>query len=132
MLTSLFRYMAEIRELMTDGSILTKLSDPAKSQIDQRYALSKILVLYSLHELAARSPIDNNSDVILSVMTPGACKSDIFRDDAGFITKIVMGVAMAAVARTTEVGGRTLVYSVSPDLPKEAHGSFIMDNKVAQ
>ena len=36
----------------------------------------------------------------------------------------------AAFARSTEVGGRTLVHAVSPDLEAEAHGKFLMDCKI--
>ena len=124
------RYQADIKELITNGSMLDKLSDPKQSQMEQRYQLSKILVFYSLRELSARSPIDKSSDVILSVLTPGACKSDIFRDDASWFSKVMMGIAMAIVARTTEVGGRTLVHGISPKLPSAAHGRFLMDTKI--
>ncbi|TKA69915.1 hypothetical protein B0A55_07647, partial [Friedmanniomyces simplex] len=124
-------YMADTRELQTDGSIIAKLNDQAQSQIKQRYPLSKVLVFYSLRELAGRSPLNEASDVILSVLTPGACKSDIFRDDTGALGRMFMGVAMAALSRSTEVGGRTLVFGVSPDLSAEAHGRFLMDNKIA-
>lgn len=32
--------------------------------------------------MAARSPINQDSNVIIDYVTPGACKSDLFRDDA--------------------------------------------------
>ncbi|KAK3067561.1 hypothetical protein LTR53_015509 [Teratosphaeriaceae sp. CCFEE 6253] len=123
--------MADVRELLTNDSIMSKLNDPAQSQMGQRYPLSKLLLFYSFRELARRAPLKGDRDVVFNVMTPGACKSDIFRDDAGLVTKVVMGAAVAALGRSTEVGGRTLVYAVSPSLPAEAHGRFIMDTRVA-
>ncbi|KAK3641861.1 hypothetical protein LTR56_000019 [Elasticomyces elasticus] len=126
------RYMADTHELQTEGTIMEKINDQAQSQMAQRYPLSKVLLFYSVQELARRAPLTDKSDVILSVMTPGACKSDIFRDDAGLIKRMVMGVMIGSMARTTEVGGRTLVLSAAPDLTAEAHGRFLMDTKVAK
>ncbi|KAK4926264.1 hypothetical protein LTR49_006736 [Elasticomyces elasticus] len=125
-------YMADTHELLTEGTIMEKINDQAQSQMAQRYPLSKVLLFYSVQELARRVPLTDKSVVILSVMTLGACKSDLFRDDAGLIKRMVMGVMIGSMARTTEVGGRTLVLSVVPDLPAEAHGRFLMDTKVAK
>lgn len=69
--------------------------------------------------------------MIIDYLTPGACKSDLFRDDQGFISRIIMAFAMQVFARTTEVGSRTLVHGVSPELDEDAHGAFIMDCKIA-
>ena len=38
----------------------------------------------------------------------------------------------AVFARSTETGARTLVHAVSPELPKEAHGQFLMDAKIQE
>jgi hypothetical protein len=45
------------------------------------YNVSKLLLLYSIREIAARSPVSQDSNVITNYMTPGACNSNIFRDD---------------------------------------------------
>lgn len=125
------RYLADIRELQSSGSIFDKLNDPPLAKMDQRYGLSKISVFYSLREIASRFQLDKKSDRILSVLTQGACKSDIFCDNLGMLGKIAMGVARAALARSTEVGSRTPLYGSSRKLPAEAHGRFLFDNKIA-
>ncbi|KAK4543113.1 hypothetical protein LTR36_005890 [Oleoguttula mirabilis] len=125
-------YIADLKELETQGKILDKLNDPAQSDIGQRYGVSKVLVFYSLRELAARSPLTSDSDVILSVLTPGLCRSDIFRDDVSAAGKLAMTVGLAAFARTTEVGSRTLVHGISTQLPAEAHGKFLRDCRLAE
>jgi hypothetical protein len=38
---------------------------------------------------------------------------------------------ISLLARTTEVGSRTLVHAVQPDLEPVAHGAFLMDCKIA-
>lgn len=60
-------------------------------------------------------------------MSPGACKTDLFRDDVSVIVRAILNLVVNMVARTTEVGGRTLVDAVKPDLGVETHGKFLMD-----
>ena len=43
-----------------------------------------------------------------------------------------MSIMMAMIARTSEVGGRTLVDAIRPDLGTEAHGAFLWDCKPAE
>ena len=123
-------YLSDPSEIETSGSIIDKLNDPAQAQMSPRYRLSKLLVFYSLQEIARRNPL-GNLDVLMNVITPGACKSDIFRDEAGVLAKAAVWAGIALVARSTEVGSRTLVNGIIPDLPEEVHGRFLMDCHVA-
>ncbi|KAF2172758.1 hypothetical protein M409DRAFT_16723 [Zasmidium cellare ATCC 36951] len=126
-------YFANLRELETEGNILKKLSDEAQSRswIGQRYAQSKILLFWLIRELANRNPLTQDSDVLITVVTPGGCQSDLFRDDIGPVGKAVFKFISGCFNRTTEVGARTYVHAVSPELPVEAHGRFLMDAKIA-
>jgi hypothetical protein len=98
----------------------------------QRYATSKLLLLYAVRDIAARSPLSPDSNVVINVMTPGACKSDLFREDLNVFLRIIQSTLMRAFQRSTEVGGRTLVDAVRPDLGDNTHGAYIMDCKVAE
>jgi hypothetical protein len=99
--------------------------------------------------MAARSPVTSDSNVIIDYLTPGACKSDIFRDDASCkiayirnprsgrgwlmyigIQRLIMNIMISMIARTTEQGSRTIVHAASPDIGTDAHGAFLMDCKV--
>lgn len=91
-----------------------------------------MLLLYAVREIAARSPLSDDSNVIINYMTPGACKSDLHRDDLNIVFKTILDAVMAAFQRSTEVGGRTLVDAVRPDLDASAHGAYIMDCRVAK
>ena len=97
-----------------------------------RYNVSKLLLHYAIQELAAQSPLDSASasGVIITDVTPGACESDLFRDETGWLQSIIQPILVKLIARTTEVGSRTLVHSVNPELGPEAHGRFLMDCKV--
>ncbi|KAF2655143.1 NAD(P)-binding protein [Lophiostoma macrostomum CBS 122681] len=125
-------YIAKIKEANVPGSLLDALNDKEGSDLGDRYGVSKQLLFYAVHEIAARSPVSPESNVIINVMTPGACESDLFRDDISWIGKLVQRIAITLFARTTEVGGRTLVDAVKPELGTDAHGAFLMDCKVAR
>lgn len=106
---------------------------PSFSSVYQlrRYNVSKLLLLYTVRELASRHPIRSGSNVVIDNVTPGACKSDLFRDDMGWLRAAFQRIANVVIARTTEVGSRTLVHSVKPDIEAEAHGAFLMDCRIA-
>jgi len=93
---------------------------------------SKRILLYAIREIAARSPVNADSNVIINFMTPGACRSDLFRDNISWFVRMFQEIMMTIFARTTEVGGRTLVHAVSPDLGVDVHGKFLMDGKIAK
>ncbi|KAF2801692.1 uncharacterized protein BDZ99DRAFT_469428 [Mytilinidion resinicola] len=97
------------------------------NEIFFRYATSKLLLVLAVRALAQQSPLTSESDVIVNVVSPGACQSDLFRSDASFGMKIAVWIMNHVIARKTEVGGRVLVNGASPELGPEAHGAFIWD-----
>ncbi|ORY09689.1 hypothetical protein BCR34DRAFT_486925 [Clohesyomyces aquaticus] len=124
-------YIAKFKEAETSGSLLDALSRKEGVNMGDRYSVSKLLLIYTVRELAARSPIDADSNVVIDCLTPGACKSDIFRDEQGWFAAVIQSVMISLVARTTEVGSRALVHGVKPDIEDGAHGAFLMDCKIA-
>lgn len=95
-----------------------------------RYRVSKLLLLYAVRSIAAKNPVSPKSNVIINYLTPGACNTDIFRDDIGWIQKAIISALVAIIARTTEAGSRTLVHAVRPEIGEDTHGAFLMDCKV--
>jgi len=97
-----------------------------------RYAVSKLIQVFGVRELASRlaqGPESTSPAVIINCMTPGACKSDFDRESTGFGR--IMGKIMAAIiARTSEVGSRTLLAGISAD--EESHGSYMADCRVVE
>lgn len=62
-----------------------------------RYAVSKLIQVYVVRELASRIA-PKSSNVIINCMTPGACQSDFNRESAG-IGKLIQKVMEAVIAR---------------------------------
>ncbi|KAF1992218.1 NAD(P)-binding protein [Aulographum hederae CBS 113979] len=124
-------YVSGLDEIEKPGNIFKNLSNKEETKIGDHYGMAKQLLHYGVRILAQMSPVTPESNVVINNHTPGACKSDIFRDDAGFALKVMMSIMVALVARTTEVGARTLVHAVEPQVGIESHEKFLMDCKIA-
>lgn len=103
-------------------SIFDTLNDPKEKSMGYRYPVSKLLEVLVCREIAKQHPI-SQLGVTLNFLNPGLCHSEL-RREAGPIAAIVK----ALVARTTEVGSRTLVHAglASPD----THGKYLSDCEV--
>jgi retinol dehydrogenase-12 len=93
-------------------------------KIDKRYAISKLLEIFFVRELADRINKSNKPKIIVNCMTPGACHSDFDRESKG-IKRIVFSFMKFLIARTTEAGSRTLVAGAQAG--KESHGKYMAD-----
>ena len=63
--------------------------------------------------------------IIITLVNPGLCKSNIDRDDKP--PGLAMRAMRAVLDRTTEVGGRALVHGAAA--AADAHGQFMSDGK---
>ncbi|KAF1963003.1 NAD(P)-binding protein [Byssothecium circinans] len=124
-------YIAALKEANTPGSLLDALNDEKITNISDRYRASKLLLLYAMRETAARSPVTPDSNVILDVMAPGLCHSNLFREELPWPIAMAQRIMLRLFARSTATGGGLLVDAIRPDLPLEAHGAFLVDGKVA-
>lgn len=112
---------ADISEFPSEGDhILKDISDSSKAKMPGRYMMSKLLEVLLVQELASRV---RGSEVIINMVNPGLCHSQLGREQniAFMLTKIVL-------ARSTEVGSRTLVAGASTGL--EGHGAYMTDGHV--
>ncbi|KAL1296759.1 hypothetical protein AAFC00_000225 [Neodothiora populina] len=123
-------YIAQAKESqVADRPLFDAMNDPKIANMGNRYMTSKLLLYLAVKEIAARSPLSEDSNVIITVLTPGLCWSDLQRN-ASWAERIFMTGMLTVIARKTEVGGRTLVHGVTQDLGPEAHGNFLMDCKI--
>ncbi|KAJ3018769.1 hypothetical protein HKX48_002636 [Thoreauomyces humboldtii] len=110
-----------------EADIFAALSDPKTARMADRYNVSKAMELLIVRKLAAllsASPQHVSSPVILNTVTPGFCHSSL-ASEGGIPLKLLA----AALARPTEVGGRTLVNAIEQG--QDSHGQFLSDAKIA-
>lgn len=67
---------------------------------------------------------NNKPDVIINYVNPALCHSELARDGPWMLT-----IMKFFLARTTEVGSRTLVNAVESG--KESHGQYMSNCRVA-
>lgn len=88
---------------------------------DERYQTSKLLEVLVVRQIA---PQLAGSGVTLNILNPGLCHSELSRE-TGFAVHVLKWF----IARTTEVGSRTLVAAATAG--KESHGKYMTDGLVA-
>jgi NAD(P)-dependent dehydrogenase (short-subunit alcohol dehydrogenase family) len=99
------------------------LNDISTQNIRTRYPESKLLEVLLVRELVNHmSPTEPT--VIVNMIGPGFCHSELARN-AGW----GLWLLKLLLARTTEVGSRTLLHGVSAG--KESHGQYLDDARVA-
>jgi NAD(P)-dependent dehydrogenase (short-subunit alcohol dehydrogenase family) len=111
---------AQFTEWKDTDKPMQLLSDPEKAKMPERYPMSKLLEVLLVQELAGRT---RGSDVIITMVNPGLCHSSLARE-AGW----QLAVMKLVLARSTEVGGRTLVAGISTGI--EGHGAYMTDSTV--
>ncbi|KAF2670506.1 NAD(P)-binding protein [Microthyrium microscopicum] len=126
-------FISGIQNQTVSGSLMDAFNDPKQSsKFGDRYALSKALLFYSMHTMASQSPVvpGSGSNVLIDAVTPGATKSDIFTRDKRAWWQVPIIALLNGMARNTDVGARTLVHAVEPNLGPEAHGRFLMNSRI--
>lgn len=105
-----------------DGAILTTISDKetyAKYK-SQQYPVSKLVQLYLVRAIADHHPA-SDFPITLNIVNPGLCHSELAREASGWgfwLFKLI-------VARSSEVGSRTLVHAGAAGV--ETHGKYLND-----
>lgn len=94
----------------------------------RRYGVTKLLEVLAVRELASIVTLSEKPRVIVNCLTPGACYSDFGRAETSWFKSAVFEVAKFLLARTTEVGSRTLV--AGAEAGEESHGQYMADGKV--
>ncbi|KAF2498549.1 short-chain dehydrogenase/reductase-like protein [Lophium mytilinum] len=107
-----------------EGKIFETLNAEKTAKMGERYMTSKLLEVFGVREMAGRG----GAAVTVNCVNPGLCYSSLTRDK-GFAAW-VMAVMLAALARTTEAGSRTLVHAVS--YGPESHGKYLSDCKIEE
>lgn len=93
-----------------------------KKAMGERYPTSKLLEVLVIREIA---PKLNDVGVIINMLNPGLCHSELSRDGPWFLN-----VMKFFLARTTEVGSRTLLAAASAG--EDSHGKYMHDAVISE
>lgn len=90
--------------------------------LSERYQVSKLLEVLAIRQIA---PQLEGSGVVLNMLNPGLCHSELARDSG-----LGLHIMKMFLARTTEMGSRTLVAAASAG--KASHGKYMHDGVVSE
>lgn len=105
----------------TAPSIFETLNSPDEARMGDRYNVSKLLEVFACREICAQHP--QPYPVTINFLNPGLCHSSLSRN-AGSALEIMKFF----LARTTEVGSRTLVHAATAG--PETHGQYLSNAQV--
>lgn len=108
-------------------SIFAHLNDPDTADMDDRYQVSKLLEVLAVRELCATRIPGPDYPVVVNMLNPGFCHSGLAKEMDG---AWAMWLMKKTLARTTEVGSRTLVLAALAG--RETHGEYMSDGVVAK
>ncbi|KEF53915.1 uncharacterized protein A1O9_09710 [Exophiala aquamarina CBS 119918] len=104
--------------------VYAKLNDKESYDALDRYNISKLLEVLFVRELASR--LGSDEPVIITLVNPGLCRSEIIREAPTLLSVIFRGIVLF-IGRTTEIGSRTLVHGACAGT--ESHGQYMADGK---
>lgn len=109
-----------------EGGMLASVNDRAMAEKhwDEQYPVSKLLGVFAVRSIAERNP-SSDCPVTVNLVDPGLCHSELGRDYPGwgfFLVKLIL-------ARSTEVGSRTLMHGASAGA--ETHGQYLEDHDLS-
>ncbi|UZJ53793.1 hypothetical protein CBS101457_003113 [Exobasidium rhododendri] len=107
-----------------EASVFAALDNNSPKNMKDRYMTSKLLEVLVVRHIA---PLLQDSNVTLNMLNPGMCHSGLMRD-VGFVFSIVVSIIQFILARTTEMGSRTLYHSATA--APDSHGQYMSDGKV--
>ncbi|PWY83369.1 short-chain dehydrogenase/reductase [Aspergillus heteromorphus CBS 117.55] len=103
--------------------LYAKLNDQAEFSQQPRYQATKLIEILFTRELVARRKTASPPAVIINVVNPGLCTSNL--DRRGPQPPLLVRIVRRILDRTTEVGGRTFVLAASA--PVSSHGELQSD-----
>lgn len=127
-----FTDYAERKHAAAAGGLFAALRDEQKSDMMDRYNVSKLLEVFVVRELAALTTAANSNSntpypVVISTPNPGFCTSELRREayEGSFAIRRGIRLIEAMLERTTEEGARNFVHcaAAGPDY----HGQYVSD-----
>lgn len=114
----------DFNERNAPEGIFNNMNDKSKANVQERYPTTKLMQVLIIREIAKRNPVDSYP-VTINMVNPGLCQSELAREGS-----LDVKIAKIFLARTTEVGSRTLVHGASSG--PETHGEYLSVCQVAQ
>lgn len=94
--------------------------------MSNRYNVAKTIEMLLVQELAAQVSASSKPKLTINNVNPGYVATDVMRQAKG-ISAYIMALMAIALARTPEVGSRTMVHGAEGGA--DTHGAYLSDCK---
>lgn len=120
-LTSGLHFLADFTEAQEED-IYAALNSSKRCDMQNRYAVSKLMDIFLARELAERAKGSTLPSVIVNAVDPGLCRTELTREFTG-LTAVAASIANAILARTAETGSRNIIYAAVSR--EDTHGKYL-------
>ncbi|CAG8955321.1 hypothetical protein HYFRA_00011303 [Hymenoscyphus fraxineus] len=96
--------------------------------IECRYAVSKIIQVFAIRQLAILADY-NRTGVVVKLVGPGFCKTEL-SVNSPFVLRMSIKLGNMLIGRTAELGSRTLLHGAIAG--KESHGCYLGNCEVRE
>ena len=120
-----------VKSLHSETTPLASYNEAANFSGPVHYSVSKLFVMYAQHYLTqlANATPSARPGTHVTVVCPGATKSDLGRDADAWYMKLAMSIFSFLMQKTTEEGSREYVSGI--DLGEKGHGKFWTEDRIA-
>lgn len=105
-------------------SIFARLNDSKSANMQVRYAMSKLLVLFAVRAFAEYLGKRPEPLVVINTPNPSYCKSQLLRESPSAVARLAENL----LARSTEMGSRALVNGILAD--ESSNGQYLTNCQV--
>jgi retinol dehydrogenase-12 len=117
-------HWTDLPERKKADSIFEALATPELSEMGIRYPVSKLMDVFATRALVEKT--SSSYPVTINTLNPGFCYSELSREHSGIAFQLMYKL----LARTTEVGSRTLVTAALDS--HETHGQYMSNGLVEE
>jgi retinol dehydrogenase-12 len=117
-------HWTDLPERKKADSIFEALATPELSEMGIRYPVSKLMDVFATRALVEKT--SSSYPVTINTLNPGFCYSELSREHSGIAFQLMYKL----LARTTEVGSRTLVTAALAS--HETHGQYMSNGLVEE
>ncbi|GJC92652.1 short-chain dehydrogenase [Colletotrichum higginsianum] len=113
---------------LVDDDIFDALNEEGRSDVRVRYAVSKLIQIFAIRQLASLAPV-SQTGVVVNLLSPGLCNTGLARH-ARLLFRIQVRLLNLALGRTPEMGSRTILHALAAGTA--SHGEYISDCEIKE
>ncbi|EFQ34202.1 short chain dehydrogenase [Colletotrichum graminicola M1.001] len=117
----------EVLKLVEDD-VFEALNEEGKSHIHKRYAVTKLLQIFAVRQLATQLPA-SQSGVVINLVSPGLCNTGLTRYGRTSF-RLYFYLFNLALGRTPEMGSRAMLHALSAGV--DSHGRYLSDCEIKE